>query len=93
MDLGPVGTMGAAELAGSVLGEPNGKLSDLRRGDLRFGRRGSLSVKVPPHPMAGSWYDFEGRCGRRLRFVGVAFGIGRRDASAEPGGGPGAAAC
>ena len=76
MDLGPVGTMGAAELAGSVLGEPNGKLSDLRRGDLRFGRRGSLSVKVPPHPMAGSWYDFEAGVGGGSGSLASHLGLG-----------------
>lgn len=46
-------------LARSLLGEPNGRLSDRRGGDLRFGRRGSLSVKVEPHPKAGAWFDFE----------------------------------
>ena len=76
MSLGPVGTMGAAELAGSVLGEPNGKLSDLRRGDLRFGRRGSLSVKVPPHPMAGSWYDFEAGVGGGAGSLASHLGLG-----------------
>ena len=55
------------ELVRSLLGEPNGHLSDFRTGDLRFGRRGSISVKVAPHPRAGVWYDFE---------AGVGGGIG-----------------
>ena len=46
-------------LVRDVLGECNAKLSDQRRGELRFGRRGSLSVLVPPHPRAGTWFDYE----------------------------------
>ena len=54
------------ELLERVLGEPNHRLSDLRRGELRYGTRGSLSVKVPPHPKAGLWYDYEAGVGGGL---------------------------
>ena len=46
-------------LVRELLGECNGALSDVGRGELRFGRHGSLSVKVPPHPRAGVWFDYE----------------------------------
>ena len=45
------------------LGAPNAHLTDRRRGDIRFGRRGSFSVTVEPHPKAGVWYDFEAGVG------------------------------
>ena len=51
------------DLARRTLGEPNSRLSNPLRGDLRYGSRGSLSVKVPPHSRAGSWYDFEAGVG------------------------------
>lgn len=54
---------GVEELVRRHLGEPNGRLSDPRRGDLRYGRKGSLSVKVPPHPKAGAWFDHEAGVG------------------------------
>ena len=54
---------GLEELVLRHLGEPNGRLSDTRKGELRYGRKGSLSVKVPPHPKAGAWFDHEAGVG------------------------------
>jgi hypothetical protein len=46
----------APAVARALLGEPNRMMS--RRDELRFGNRGSLSVKVAG-PKAGEWYDHE----------------------------------
>ena len=49
-----------------LLGEPNPRLSRPNRGELRYGTRGSLVVKIPPHSRAGQWYDFEAGTGGGL---------------------------
>jgi hypothetical protein len=43
-----------------ILGEPNAALSS--RAELRFGRRGSISVMLAG-PKTGLWHDFENNCG------------------------------
>lgn len=49
-----------------LLGEPNPRLSRPNRGELRYGTRGSLVVKIPPNSRAGQWYDFEAGTGGGL---------------------------
>ena len=49
-----------------LLGEPNPRLSRPNRGELRYGTRGSLLVKIPPNSRAGQWYDFEAGTGGGL---------------------------
>lgn len=51
------GLVEAAAVA--LLGAPNPDLSRRSRGELRYGRKGSLEVRVPPHRLAGTWVDYE----------------------------------
>ena len=44
-------------------GEPNPRLSSPQRGELRWGARGSLAVRISPSPAAGAFYDFEADVG------------------------------
>ena len=50
-------------VARELLGEPNAGLSKPSSGELRFRNRGSMSVNVPPHSKAGSFYDHESATG------------------------------
>ena len=47
----------AGDVSRALLGEPNAALSS--RGELRYGRRGSLSVDIE----RGRWFDFEAGSG------------------------------
>ena len=76
MSLSGLGRLSMEDLAVALLGEPNLRLSDPARGDLRFGRRGSMSVKVPPHPRAGVWYDFEAGVGGGVGALAAHLGVG-----------------
>ena len=44
-------------------GESNPRLSSPQRGELRWGARGSLAVRLSPSPAAGAFYDFEADVG------------------------------
>ena len=55
-----------APVVRDLLGEPNPRLSRPNRGELRYGTRGSLVVKIPPNSRAGQWYDFEAGTGGGL---------------------------
>ena len=44
-------------------GEPNRRLSLPERGELRWGAKGSLVVRIAPSPAAGAFYDFEADVG------------------------------
>lgn len=70
-----LGRLSVEELVRSLLGEPNGRLSDPAKGELRFGRQGSLSVKVAPHPRAGVWYDFEAGVGGGVASLAAHLGL------------------
>lgn len=60
----------------SVLGEPNPRLSSERRGELRWGNQGSLSITVYPHPDAGLWFDHEAHEGGGiLKFLAYALNL------------------
>ena len=79
------------DLVRRELGEPNRSLSDLRVGDLRYGRRGSLSVKVPPHPRAGAWYDHEAGVGGGVSELRLHLGLAAGGGPLAGGGGDGRA--
>ena len=68
-------------VARHLLGEPNPRISRPRQGELRYGRRGSLVVHVPPHNRAGGWKDFETSSkGGVLDLVERELGVDRRGA-------------
>jgi putative DNA primase/helicase len=56
-------TFRSAEIAKALLGHPNLQLS--KKGQLRFGRKGSLVVATAG-PKAGNWFDHENRLGGDL---------------------------
>ena len=68
-------------VARELLGEPNPVLSRRSGGELRYGRRGSLSVCISPHRRAGQWFDHEaGEGGGLLALVERERGGGRAEA-------------
>lgn len=84
MSLSRLGRLSVEELVRSLLGEPNGRLSDPAKGELRFGRQGSLSVKVAPHPRAGLWYDFEAGVGGGVSSLAAHLGLADGSGPAGP---------
>ena len=65
----------------ALLGPPNARLSSRIRGDLRFGNKGSLSVRIPPHRDAGRWKNYEeGTGGGVLDLIADRTGSGRAGA-------------
>ena len=68
-------------VARELLGEPNPTLSHPSTGQLRYGRRGSLSVCIAPHHEAGQWFDHEaGEGGGLLALVERERGTNRVEA-------------
>ena len=66
----------------ALLGNPNPALTSKAKGDLRFGRKGSLSVRVPPSPQAGRWRDYEtGESGGVLALIAKCLGGTQADAA------------
>lgn len=67
----------------TLFGEPNPRLSRESRGELRWGRQGSLKMLVHPDPDAGLWYDHQEKVGGGvLKLLEYALNLDREAALA-----------